>query len=179
MSKSLTKCELELKLHVTLANILDQVTIQDDLQAGVSTGTGGVKLAKLLAELADGTGAGKANKFFHNRYTFAANGNTDIDLQTQTADAFGAAQAFTLIKIFLLRIVTPATGLLLKVMPTAVNGFNALSSGGVTDGVPCHNKLYADSLIDGFVVDGSHKVLRVNNPHATIAIPADLIIIGQ
>jgi hypothetical protein len=59
------------------------------------------------AVLATGTGAGQADKIFHDTRTLAASGTEDLDLAGVLTDAFGASITFVKIKAL---IVSAAAG---------------------------------------------------------------------
>lgn len=51
-----------------------------------------------LIQLLNGTGAGQANKAWHDQRTLAASGNEDLDLAGSLLDVFGSTITFTKIK---------------------------------------------------------------------------------
>lgn len=168
MAKTLAQCKLEPKINITHLNTLGQNSITDTIAAGVDP------FASFLKSLTDGTGAGSANKLYHKTLTLGS-GNTDIDL-TSLTDEFGGAYAFSLVKWFILRLTTPATGVYVTVGNAASNGFVGWF-GASTHTEAVRDYVIKVNQIDGWTVDSSHKTLRINNPGSSLT--ADLIMVGE
>ncbi len=171
MSKSLSGT-YNLMWLSTMQNVSPENTISDTLQSGVSTG-----FPKLSGSLTNGTGANAANKEYRAQLTLADGTDTDVDLSA-LADPFGATQSFSLVKWLLIRFVEPATGEYILLSADVTNGWTALLNGGDTDMIPVKDTLLLVDQIDGYVVDGSHKIFRLTNPGAN-DIVIDLVIIGE
>ncbi len=162
---------MELALRITYAQGLSIGSTTDRLVSGTPL------LDEFKTTIKNGSGANKGTVRHVRHYSFAA-GDTDFDLTVLATDRIPTGnQAFTLIKLFILRLTAPATGKLLLVGNYGTNGFVGWQP-GTTTAEKVHKHLIRDNPIDGWTVDATHKGLRVNNP-GMVAVPADLIIIGE
>jgi hypothetical protein len=128
--------------------------------------------------LADGTGAGQANKIWSSRRVLAASANEDIDLQTVT-DPFGAAIALAKVRLLL-------------VFAEAGNSNNVVLGNAAANqwvgpfGAATHTHaikpggLYATAATDaaGWAVSGSAKNLRVANAGGGSSVAYRIIVVG-
>lgn len=169
MATSLSSAKLDLAMALSYIDTGLQNTIDDALKAGNNS------FSSFLKTLQNGTTANKANVIWHDRRTVAAATNDDLDLTTLT-DRLGNALAFTLIKWFVLRLITPTTGYKLTVGNGAANQFTGWF------GAAAHTEDVMDWMakvnqIDGWTVDGTHKSLRIRNPGAN-PITYDIVLVG-
>lgn len=145
-------------------------TIPDRLVAGSPS------FAALTKTLANGTGANKANKrYWHNR-TVANGTNDDIDLTTLTDD-FGSTINFSLLKWVLIRLSAPATGVRVVIGNAGTNSFVGWF-GAAAHTEEVRDQLWRVNQIDGWTVDNTHKILRINNPTGS-PIAYDIALLGQ
>lgn len=157
-----------------LAMTFTKATSQNPIVDQFTTGANGI--ADLAKNLANGTGAGNARYRYHKQYTTGATTNNDLDL-TNLTDDFGVTINFGLIKWFLVRIVTPATGAKLTIGNSGANDFVGWF-GAATHTLEVRDQVFMVNQIDGFTVDGTHKILRIRNPGASSVI-YDVVIIGE
>jgi hypothetical protein len=147
-----------------------QATISDRRVAGMK---GFASFAKALA---NGTGANNARYRFWKQYTTSGGANNDLDL-TSLTDDFGVTVTFSLVKWFLLRITSPATGVRLVVGNQGTNTFVGWF-GAATHTEEVRDWIAKINQLDGWTVDSTHKALRINNPTGS-AITYDLVILGE
>ncbi|GAB3856584.1 hypothetical protein GCM10029963_53200 [Micromonospora andamanensis] len=75
------------------------VSLSADLRSDLDLAAASVPLSWLRrVNLADGTGAGQANRVWHDRRTLAASDSEDLDLAGVLVDALGAALTFARVK---------------------------------------------------------------------------------
>lgn len=113
--------------------------------------------------LANGTGANKAQHVFTDKRSLLTTVSEEIDLKTLT-NAFGTL-AITKIKAILINPITATTGYRLLVGGAAANAFSACFADPsdkvrVDSGSP----LLLSSFVDGWTVDATHKLLKIENP---------------
>lgn len=114
--------KLSVVVELTQANALTLATVSAPL------------LKTYATILANGTGAGQADKLWHAQRTLAANANDDLDLNGAAfTDAFGAALAFVKVK-GLIVAAAAANPNPITVGAAAANGFVA-PFGSATDKV--------------------------------------------
>lgn len=83
------------------------VSLQATLTKALDLATGSVPLSLVLTrELADGTGAGQANRVWSDTRTLAASASETLDLAGTLTDAFG--DAFTLARVKMLAVIAKA-----------------------------------------------------------------------
>lgn len=124
-----------------------------------------------VTSFSDGSGPGQAQQIYRNAFTLAAAGTLTIDLRGGGGelDAAGAALSLALVRsLYLGLTTTPAAGVGVRLGPQGVT--NAFQ--GPWGGVAAANYLLIDdwlflpSPVVGWTVDGTHKILTVNNPGA-------------
>lgn len=92
---------------MTLVSKLE-LNISADLQSAMDLAVARVPLLKTYSTiLATGTGAGQADKVWHDQRTLAASATEDLDLAGGLTDALGAAVSFAKIKAL---IISAAAG---------------------------------------------------------------------
>lgn len=132
--------------------------------------------------LADGAGAGQANRIFHDQRTLAASATEDLDLAGVLIDPLGATLTFARIKGI---IVAAATGNTNEVVVGGAAATQFVSPfGSATDkvkvrpgGVLALFAGQADAV--GYVTAaGSTDLLRIGNGGAGTAVTYDIILIG-
>lgn len=123
-----------------------------------------------LMRLFNGTGATQISVAVVKTFSILTTANLDIDLTSGQTDINNVAVNMTKLKYICCVVTAPVSGDYLKIGP--LNATNALQGpwGGVT-------ATYYDEVRDvpyqngglnwaGWTVDGTHKVLRLNNPTA-------------
>jgi hypothetical protein len=116
-------------------------------------------------EFTNGTGANQANKQYIGEHNLATTASVNIDLQNFTDPANNTAQSFVRVAAWLVWI--PATSTALgEVGGAATNAWEGWISAAGTKAV---RKLFIDYAPDatGYVVDATHKVLKVKNTAGT------------
>lgn len=135
-----------------------------------------------IVELADGTGAGHADRIFHDRRTLAASTSESLDLAGGLTDPLGASLTFARIKLMLIRAAAANTNNVL-VGGAASNGF-ATFTADPTDKLvvrPGTTLLLATSDIDatGYAVTAATgDLLQVANSAAGTPVTYDIVLIG-
>ena len=82
-----------------LSGTMLAVSAYAELSSALDLGTGRAPQSlSRKVELANGTGAGKADRVFSDRRTLAASGTEDLDLAGVLLDAFGATITFARVK---------------------------------------------------------------------------------
>lgn len=135
-----------------------------------------------LAELANGTAAGQADRVFHDTRTLAASANEDLDLAGVLTDPLGATLTFAKVKGIIVAAASANTNNVV-VGGAATNAFVgpfgaaahtiAVRPGGVL-ALVCGS---ADAT--GYAVTaGTGDLLRVANSGAGSSVTYDVIVIG-
>lgn len=145
------------------------LTLLDNDSANVSPsrvkpGSGGIPA--MIRRLANGTGAGKANKLWTKYSTLLAAGNDDWVLSggSNVKDRWQNAINFTKVKWFILALAAPVAGAKLRIGAAAANPWPAWF--GATNDVEDVQDLYMRiDGSDGWTVSANHT-LRINNPTA-------------
>lgn len=163
----LTDTSVALTVKGTLTNSLDLKTVTAALNFGRSI------------SLANGTGAGQADKMWDDTRTIAASTSDDLDLAGVLADAFGALVTFVKVKAL---IVAAAAGNTNNVVignhPTA--GFlGPLGAAAHTIAVP-PGQLFAVTFgTSGWTVTPTTAdILRITNGGAGTSVDYSIVIIG-
>jgi hypothetical protein len=130
-------------------------------------------------DFTNGTGAGKGQVEYYAEGTLAAATNTvTIDLQALPV-AFGTA-SLTKIKYFYFRVATTTTGFKATVDGGAANPFTAFwSDPSDIEQVYADGEFSKSAWTDGFVVDATHKTLRITHLAGGAPLSYDLYIIGE
>jgi hypothetical protein len=129
----------------------------------------------------DGVAADQCDKVWHDERTVAAGANDDLDLTALVTSLFGSNVTINFVKLKWLLVVYKSTtsGVKLRLDSSVTNGF----TGAFGDSATSKIEIGADSPLltgrkkDGWTVDATHKVLRVNNPGAS-AITYRIVIAG-
>ncbi|MFG1873392.1 hypothetical protein ACGFIV_00965 [Sphaerisporangium sp. NPDC049003] len=159
------------------------VSLDSTLTSALDLAQGSVplRLREVLA-LADGTGAGRADKIFSDRRTLAASGTESLDLAGGLTDAFGNVITFARIKALLIVAATGNTNNVV-VGGAASNGF-ATPFGDATDKLvlrpgglcllttgPADATAYAVTAATG-------DLLQVANSGSGTGVTYDIVLIG-
>lgn len=167
------------------------MTLETDVSLALSAAlTGSLDLGELKSSLAwdfgahllDGTGAGQANRIFHDQRTLAASTNEDLDLAGVLLDPLGATLTFARIKALLVWAAAGNTNNVI-VGGAAATGFVSWV-GGATHTLtvrPGAVLLLAAGEADaiGYVVGaGTADLLRVANSGAGSTVTYDIVLIG-
>lgn len=138
-----------------------------------------------LKSLADGTGAGAANKIYQNRLTIAGGATTTLDLNsttgTPTTDIFGNNLAFTKVRLLYVHHRTTTTASAITVGGNASAFKNWVAD--ASDKVKVKNGaclLVCRTDADGYaVVDSTGDLLDIVNLDGSNAATVDVVIIGE
>lgn len=157
-------------------------TFEDVETFGNSTNTGSFTHSKTLS---NGTGAGASNLIYvvQDDTGIGTSSSTTIDLQSLT-DMFGNSISFSKIKVFYLENTVSAVGVNLVVGAAAATQWASstalISTTDATVLVPSASVLYcARTDATGWVVDGTHKSLKIANASGTTAATYKLVIVGE
>jgi len=143
---------------------------------------GRADLAAVAAlDLADGTGAGQADRMFSDRRTIAASGTDDLDLAGALIDAFGAVITLARVKALMVKAAAANTNNL--VLGGAANGTQfATWLGSATDRIVVRPGgfafLAAGDAVGYAVTPATGDMLRVANSGAGTPVTYDVVIIG-
>ncbi len=169
MSISNINTAIGLTVQITESDLGDS-TINDPYQWG----QGGINAYSPAPAYNASGGSSKIKFFFHHQYSIGTSGTSLTLSDGSLTDRFGNALAFTKIKIVIMRIVTPTTGVYITVgngsqpwqwrMSTAANTFKLYSID------------YSENLIDGFTVN-SGDILKFVASAGTVAM--DLVLLGE
>lgn len=131
-----------------------------------------------------GTGVAQTNAVYKRAITaLAAGANLDIDLLGGTGelDQLNLALAFARVRWLYLEVTTPGLTTALRIGPQAVANAWQGPWGGVAAGnyAQCAHIFHLTDNYDNWpVVDGTHKIVRINNPGAA-AVSGTLLIGGH
>jgi hypothetical protein len=132
--------------------------------------------------LADGFGAGQADRVFHDRRTLSASTNEDLDLAGGLTDVFGAALTFVKVKGLIVAAAAANTNNVV-VGGAASNGF-VTWVGGATHTLTVRPgavlALFAGQAdTAGYAVTAATgDLLRVANSGAGTSVSYDIVIVG-
>lgn len=158
------------------ASIRAAQSIQLDLTAGKAD-----LAAAAAIDLADGTGAGQADRMFTDRRTIVASGTDDLDLAGVLLDAFGAVVTFARIKGLLISAAIGNTNNVVVGGAGAGTQF-ATWLGAATEKVVVRPggflMLGARDATSYVVTPGTGDVLRVANSGAGTPVTYDVVLIG-
>ncbi|MGC5009747.1 hypothetical protein ACLQ2R_03175 [Streptosporangium sp. DT93] len=132
--------------------------------------------------LADGAGAGMADRIFHDRRTIAASGSDSLDLAGGLSDPLGVSLSFARLKVLLVRAAAANVNQVL-VGGAASNAF-AAPFGDATDKIkipPGGTLLLAAGQADatGYAVTASTAdLLLIGNGGAGSSVTYDIVLIG-
>lgn len=165
MAVALERAEIQTRMRWTFTNAADLSSITDSL------------LKNKVTSFADGTGAGKAQIVVSDQRTISDGADETLDLKSLGA-AFGSA-AFAKLKALRIEVVTVTTGYTLKLKAGASNGLSAIFSDSSDELVlQAGGALTLEAPVDGYVVDATHKTVKVTNPSAG-AVTYNLYLIGE
>lgn len=91
---------VDLTITANQTKVLDQRTLTDPIRM------------LLNATLADGTGAGKANKVFYDERTLATGATEDLDLTGVLTDSFGTTLTFAKVRLIVIKAAAANTTIL-------------------------------------------------------------------
>lgn len=154
-----------------------------DLTAALDLASGSVPLAiRRAVNLTSGTGAGKADRIFHDRRTLAASATEDLDLAGVLADAFGATLTFARVKLLYVAAAVGNTNNVIVGNATS-NGFVSWVGGAAhtvtvrPGGFLALGAGEADAV--GYAVTaGTGDLLKIANSGAGTAVTYDVVLIG-
>lgn len=132
--------------------------------------------------LADGTGAGKADRVWTDTRTLAASASEDLDLAGSLLDAFGAAVTFAKVK-GLLVVAAPGNSNNVIVGGASSNGFVSWV-GGATHTVTVRPGaalalIAGDADATGYAVTGgTADLLKIANSGAGSAVTYSIAVLG-
>jgi hypothetical protein len=162
---------LALQLTATLKNSLNFSTPTDPLVYNLSQG------------IATGTGAGQANKLWHDTRTLAAGANESINVYSFGGAVSGVGTAFALTKVFALFIrnkANTATSLTIGGEGSANAWVSWCGGNGHTVTIPpggCLLLIAPDAT--GFVVgNANNNLLKITNADGANPVTYDIIVIG-
>lgn len=121
--------------------------------------------------LFNGTAANQAGVFFSKAFSIAASGNLDIDLTSGQTDINNVAVNLTKVKLVFCKITSLVSATdYIKLGPQNVTNGIQLWHGGVTTSFYTEIRdtlfLAGGQNWAGWTVDGTHKIIRLNNPTA-------------
>ncbi|MGL4300281.1 MAG: hypothetical protein ACRCW4_14530 [Candidatus Neomicrothrix subdominans] len=149
----------------------------NDLGAGTA---GSVAIEQVVDfSLADGTGAGQADRVFADTRTVNASTNDDLDLAGTLTDSFGGTVTFAKVKGVYIRS-SPANSQNFTVGAAPANGLTSLMAATAVVMRPGAVMLVAAGAADATaygVVAGTGDLLRIANG-AGAAVSYDIIIVG-
>ncbi|MEH0470880.1 hypothetical protein QA943_18830 [Streptomyces sp. B21-097] len=158
------------------------VSAAADLSTALDLATATVPLSlRRAVTLADGTGAGKADKVFHDRRTLAASATEDLDLAGVLADAFGGLITFARVKAI---VVAAASDNVNNVVIGAAAStawatlLNATGTITLRPGAFVAAAAGAADVTAYTVTPSTGDVLKVANSGAGSAVTYDIVIIG-
>jgi hypothetical protein len=162
--------QLNLSVQAELSALLDLATAQVPLNFTRAVG------------LANGTGAGQADRIFHDRRTLAASATEDLDLAGTLTDPFGATITFARIKALLVAAAAGNTNNVI-VGGAATNQFLTWVGAGThtvtvrPGGVLALLAGGADAT--GYAVTaGTGDLLRIANSAGGTSVDYDIVLIG-
>lgn len=143
--------------------------------------TGIAPLARTYQMLySTGTGAGSADRIFHDQRTIAASGTDDLDLAGVLTDVFGATVTFARIKALMVAAASGNTNNVI-VGNAATNGFITWV-GAATHTVTVRPGgflcLAATDATSYAVTAGTGDLLRIANSGAGTSVVYDVVLIG-
>src|ERR1700759_3160663 len=143
--------------------------------------TGVAPLDKTYQQLySTGTGAGQADRIFHDQRTIAPSANDDLDLAGVLIDVFGAAVTFAHIRGLIIAAEAGNTNNVV-VGNAASNGFITwvgAATHTVTVRPGCFLALCATDATSYAVTAATADLLRVANSGAGTSVTYDVILIG-
>jgi hypothetical protein len=162
--------QLNLSVQAELSALLDLATAQVPLNFTRAVG------------LASGTGAGQADRIFHDRRTLAASATEDLDLAGSLVDPFGATITFARIKALLIAAAAGNTNNVI-VGGAATNQFLTWVGAGTHTVVVRPGGVLAllagGADATGYAVTaGTGDLLRIANSAGGTSVDYDIVLIG-
>ncbi len=157
------------------------VSLNADLRSDLDLAAASVPLSWLRrVNLVDGTGAGEANRVWHDRRTLAASASENLDLAGVLVDALGAGLTFARVKTL---IVAAAAGNTNTVLVGGAESNAWASWAGAADNVvvvrPGGLLLLAAPDATAYPVTASTAdLLTVTNGGSGTSVTYDIVIIG-
>ncbi|MBX7264922.1 hypothetical protein KIF24_01875 [Micromonospora sp. Llam7] len=157
------------------------VSLAADLRSDLDLAAASVPLSWLRrVNLDDGTGAGQADRVFHDRRTLAASDSEDLDLAGVLVDALGNAVTFARVKALIVAAAAGNTNTV--VVGGADSNAWATWAGADTDTVvvrPGGLLVVATSDATAYpVTAGTGDLLAVANGGSGTPVTYDIVIIG-
>lgn len=154
-----------------------------DLTSALDLASGSVPLSvRRAVALTSGTGAGKADRIFHDRRTLVASATEDLDLAGVLSDAFGVSLTFARIKLLYVSAAVANTNNVVVGNATS-NGFISWVGGAAhtvtvrPGGFLALGAGQADAV--GYAVTaGTADLLRIGNSGAGTPVTYDVVLIG-
>lgn len=145
-----------------------------DLSSGVDPLNELVKI-----QLLSGTGAGQADRVFHDQRTINASSNEDLDLAGSLTDPFGATLTFVELRAILIYAATGNTNNV-RVTRPASNGVPLFLAAGDGIDVPPGGLFQWACPADGkvTVTAGTGDLINVANSSSGTTVTYDVVIIG-
>ncbi|MGW0550559.1 hypothetical protein [Streptomyces altiplanensis] len=161
---------LSLAASVQQTKALDLTTASDPLNF------------RRAVSLGNGTGAGKADRAFHDRRTLAASASEDLDLAGVLLDAFGAAITFVRIKgMYIAAADTNTNNVVIGAAATTPWAALLGATGTLTlrPGASVGAMAGAADATAYAVTAGTGDLLKVANSGAGTSVTYDIVIIGS
>jgi hypothetical protein len=144
--------KLEILLNSLMKNTIDLSNATDTVNR------------KITQAFTNGTGAGKSQIVWHDQGEILTTASVTLDLKALAGGMFGTAN-FTKVRYFVVQAVTETAGYRLLVSGGAANAFTAFwADASDVEYVPAGGVYAKSSPVDGFVVDATHKTLKIENP---------------
>ena len=154
-----------------------KVTLEATLRKALDLGTAQDPLSLVRAvSLASGTGAGQANRSFHDMRTLASGASEELDLTTLT-DAFGDAVVMARLKVLYVRDLSGSDGLLIGGATAGALGLFA-DSGDVLKLPPQGILLVTAPDASGIVVGTSNKLKFQHAGQTGGALQYEIVMLG-
>ncbi|KFG08107.1 hypothetical protein [Streptomyces scabiei] len=159
------------------------IALSADLTTALDLANGSVPLSiRRAVNLTSGTGAGKADKAFHDRRTLAASATEDLDLAGVLSDAFGQAITFARIKLLYVAAADANVNNVI-VGNAAANGFVSWVGGAAHTVTVRPGTFLALGAGSGdatgyAVAAGTADQLRIGNSGAGTSVTYDVVLIG-
>ena len=135
---------------------------------------------KVQLDLANGSGAGQANKIFHDKRALAASATEDLDLSGTLTDPFGATLTFTKVRVLMIKAA-------------AANVNNVLVGGASATQVSSLFADVADVLVvrpggmflvtapdaTGYAISATTDLLKIANSGSGTGVTYDIAVLGS
>lgn len=145
----------------------------DDLTATAVTDTATVSEALTLT---NGGGAGQADAYWRDLVSIPASGSATIDLFNLPTVAFGGTGSIALYKIKMLLAVNRSASAAVSFGAAASNRWSGYSAGAIA--IPAGGILFGMDAASGYAVNGTSKIVVIQNQSTTAAASVDVYIAG-